>query len=107
LTQNAPAKTLRRLRLHDIFPWNRGRNDGAAGRALHLLNGIHSRQPYDRRPIFFYRVDRSIDGRGIDQRPHRIMNQNDVTVGCGERLEGLAHRLLPGISPFDHLHPRA
>ena len=39
-----------------------------------------------------------------DEWTNRIVHQDDVVIGCGDRVQRIRHRLLPVISAFDQMN---
>ena len=60
------------------------------------LDGVGDGQRRDRRAGFFGGRDRARNQAGAGEGPRRVVDQNDVGLAGGERLQPGAHRSLPG-----------
>ncbi len=105
VSQQPVAKTLRRLRQHHELAWNGRGDQRAMGCSLHLLDGVHRRQPHNGRSMLHNCVNGAVDGGCIDQRTHRVMHQHDVVRSGGQGGQRMGHRLLPVLSTLHHTHP--
>ena len=102
--EQAEAEALRRLGQDNEFPWNRGRDQRPVRGPLHLLDGIDGGQSHDGCSVFNHGVDSAIDGGGVDQGPHRVVDEYDVVWLGRQRGERMGHRLLPVVAAFYDLH---
>ena len=94
--------TLRGLGVDDEFAGDGGGDEGAVGGALDLLDGVHRRSSYNRRPVFFDGVDGLVDGGGVDEGADGVMDQDDVVGrGGGQGGEGVGDGVLAGVAADD------
>ena len=94
LLQQAEAEALRGLRQDDELAGDGGRDEGAVGGALDLLDGVDGGQADDGRAEFDDSVDGAVDGGRVDERTDGVVDQDDVVGVGGECGEGVRDGLL-------------
>ena len=93
-SRSGEGKTLRRL--HQAQRWRGRASRRRRPSGVDRLHRIGDRQRRDRRAGSVGGRDRARDQGGAGEGPRRVMDQNDVGLAGGERLEAGAHRSLPG-----------
>jgi tRNA(Ile)-lysidine synthase len=105
LLQQPIAKALRRLRQHDELTRNRRGNQRPVRGPLDLLNGVDGRKADNCRTVFDNRIDSPLDCGRIDQRAHRVVNQDNIVRLGGQSSQRVGDGLLTVIPAFNNANP--
>ncbi len=85
---------------HEFAGDGRG-DDGSVGGALDLLDGVDGGQADDGRAVGDDGVDGAVDGRGVDERAHGIVDEDNVVFVALEGGEGVGYGLLAVFAASD------